>query len=129
MVTAELEAIRTAMQAALPTYLGDLRRLVDVDSGSYSKAGVDEVGAWTARRLEHLGAWGVRPANEGLGDTIVGTVERDTAGPSVLLVGHLDTVFDPGTVAQRPFTVRDGRAYGPGVGDMKAGLLSGLYAL
>ena len=47
----------------------------------------------------------------------------------MLLIGHLDTVFEPGTVAERPFAARDGRAYGPGVADMKAGLLAGLYAL
>ena len=81
------------------------------------------------RRLGELGASVVRHANVDLGDTIVGTFERDAAGPSVLLIGHLDTVFDPGTVAQRPFAIRDRRAYGPGVSDMKAGLLAGLYAL
>jgi glutamate carboxypeptidase len=45
------------------------------------------------------------------------------------MVGHMDTVFPDGTVAERPFAVRDGRAYGPGVDDMKGGLLAGLYAL
>jgi glutamate carboxypeptidase len=47
----------------------------------------------------------------------------------VLLIGHLDTVFDPGTVALRPYRQEDGVAYGPGVTDMKSGLLAGLYAL
>jgi glutamate carboxypeptidase len=41
----------------------------------------------------------------------------------------MDTVFDAGTVAERPYTERDGRALGPGVDDMKGGLLAGLYAL
>ena len=41
----------------------------------------------------------------------------------------MDTVFDPGTVAERPFRTEDGIAYGPGVTDMKSGLLAGLYAL
>jgi len=116
-------------EAALPAYLRDLRRLVDVDSGSYSKAGVDELGTWSAKRLKDLGASVVRHADADLGDTIVGTFERDDAGPSVLVIGHVDTVFDPGTVAERPFTIRGRRAYGPGISDMKAGLLAGLYAL
>jgi glutamate carboxypeptidase len=41
----------------------------------------------------------------------------------------MDTVFDPGTVAERPFRMDDGVAYGPGVTDMKSGLLAGLYAI
>lgn len=47
----------------------------------------------------------------------------------VLLVGHLDTVWPLGTLAEMPFAVRDGRATGPGVFDMKAGLVQGLHAL
>jgi glutamate carboxypeptidase len=41
----------------------------------------------------------------------------------------MDTVFDPGTAAERPFRIEDGVAYGPGVTDMKSGLLAGLYGL
>jgi glutamate carboxypeptidase len=129
VVQAELERLRAVAQAALPEFLRDLQRLVDVDSGTYSKAGVDEVGTWMAGRLEALGAAVVRHANADVGDTIVGTLEREGPGPSVLMIGHLDTVFEPGTVAQRPFEIRGGRAHGPGVADMKAGLLVGLHAL
>ena len=49
-------------------------------------------------------------------------------GPRLLLIGHMDTVFDPGTAAARPFRSRATR-HGPGVTDMKGGLLAGLYAL
>src|SRR6266568_4340514 len=41
----------------------------------------------------------------------------------VLLMGHRDTVFPKGEVARRPFTIEGSRAYGPGVADMKAGLV------
>jgi glutamate carboxypeptidase len=51
------------------------------------------------------------------------------SGPRVLLIGHMDTVFSDGTVAERPFRLEDGLARGPGVSDMKGGLLGGLYAL
>ena len=50
-------------------------------------------------------------------------------GPRVLLIGHMDTVFDPGTAAERPFRISDDTAHGPGVTDMKSGLLAGLYAI
>ena len=62
-----------------------------------------------------------------LGDLVVGRLEGD--GPRLLLIGHMDTVFDPGTAAQRPYRSEGGRAFGPGVTDMKAGLLAGLHAI
>ncbi len=56
----------------------------------------------------------------------VATFHGRADGPRILLIGHMDTVFDPGTAAERPFRIDDGIAYGPGVTDMKAGLLAGL---
>jgi glutamate carboxypeptidase len=53
----------------------------------------------------------------------------DTAQGRVLLLGHYDTVWPLGTLADRPFTVRDGRITGPGVFDMKAGLAQALVAM
>ncbi|KRT64162.1 MAG: hypothetical protein XU10_C0004G0067 [Chloroflexi bacterium CSP1-4] len=125
----ELRAMRGIVEEELPAYLEDLATLVNVDCGSYTKAGVDRVGQWTARFLERLGATVAIHSNERLGDTIVGTFRGNPRGPRALLIGHLDTVFDPGTAKERPFRVSDGRAYGPGVTDMKSGLLAGLYAI
>ncbi len=45
------------------------------------------------------------------------------------MIGHTDTVFDPGTVAERPFRIEGDRALGPGVYDMKGGLLTGFFAV
>jgi len=49
--------------------------------------------------------------------------------PRVVLIGHLDTVWPTGTLERWPFSVRGGRATGPGVFDMKAGIVQGLFAL
>jgi glutamate carboxypeptidase len=128
----ELAAIETAVRAAEPAYLADLERLVNIDCGSYTPSGVEEVATFVAGFLEAMGAEVVRHADpEGrLGPTIVGTVRGPAgAGPRLLLIGHMDTVFDPGTAAERPFRVENGTAYGPGVTDMKSGLLAGLYGL
>jgi glutamate carboxypeptidase len=125
----ELRAMRGIVEEELPAYLEDLATLVNVDCGSYTKAGVDRVGQWTARFLERLGATVTVHTNDRLGDTIVGTFLGNPRGPRALLIGHLDTVFDPGTAKERPFRISDGRAYGPGVTDMKSGLLAGLYAI
>jgi glutamate carboxypeptidase len=127
----ELEALRASITADLPAYLEDLARLVNIDCGSYTPEGVNEVGRWTARFLGELGAEiEVRPdPTERFANTVIATFHGMAGGPRVLLVGHMDTVFDPGTAAARPFRIDDGVAYGPGVTDMKSGLLAGLYAL
>lgn len=128
---AELEALRAAIGADLPAYLADLERLVNIDCGSYTPSGVDEVGRWVASFLADLGAAvESRPDPAGrLGATVVATFHGRPGAPRALLMGHLDTVFDPGTAAERPFRIDDGIAHGPGVTDMKSGLLAGLYAL
>jgi len=129
---AELDALRARIESSLPAYLDDLERLVNIDCGSYTPDGVDEVGRFVGAFFERLGARVEhRPDQTGrLGGTVVATIDGAPGpGPRVLLVGHMDTVFEPGTAAQRPFRIDDGIAYGPGVTDMKGGLLSGLYAI
>jgi glutamate carboxypeptidase len=49
--------------------------------------------------------------------------------PKVLILGHHDTVHPAGTLARLPFAVRDGKATGPGVFDMKAGIIQAIYAV
>ncbi len=127
----ELDALRASIEADLPSYLADLERLVNIDCGSYTPDGVRQVGQWTAAFLGGLGAdIDVRPDPSGrFGDTVVATFRGRADGPRALLIGHMDTVFDAGTAGDRPFRVENGIAYGPGVTDMKSGLLAGLYAI
>ena len=127
----ELAALREAVDHAYPAFLHDLERLVNTDCGSYTKAGVDTVGRWTAERLRTLGARVASHPNDlGLGETVIGDLHGgDPDGPVLLCIGHMDTVFDEGTAAERPFEVSGGIATGPGVTDMKSGLLAGLYAI
>jgi glutamate carboxypeptidase len=131
----ELRTIGSAVRAAEPAFLADLERLVNIDCGSYTPEGVDRIGAFVSTFLAQTGARVERrPDPEGrLGATVVGTWDGDQAsagGPRLLLIGHMDTVFDPGTAAARPFTIdAEGVGRGPGVTDMKAGLLAGLYAM
>ena len=129
----ELAALRAALEARLPAYLADLERLCSIDCGSYTPAGVNEVADWVEAFFRGIGASiDRRPDPTGrLGDTVIATITgREGAGPRVLLIGHMDTVFEPGTAAARPFAIDDqGVARGPGVTDMKGGLLAGLYAI
>ncbi len=129
---AELTALGAALEAALPGYLADLERLVNVDCGSYSPNGVNVVASWVEAFLGRLGARVERRADPDgrFGDTIIGTFDgADPAAPRFLLIGHTDTVFPDGVAAERPFRVENGIARGPGVSDMKGGLLTGLYAI
>jgi glutamate carboxypeptidase len=127
----ELAALEARIVAAEPAFLADLARLVNVDCGSYAREGVNEVAAWAAAFLERLGGEVTLHADPAgvLGDTVEAVFRGKTGGPRALLIGHTDTVFPDGTAAERPFRVADGIATGPGVTDMKAGLLTLLYGL
>src|SRR5512134_445296 len=104
-IARELDALGGAIAADLAAYLADLERLVSIDCGSYTPDGVNEVGRSVADVLRGLGAEiELRPDPTGrFGDTVIGTFRGTAHGARVLLIGHMDTVFDPGTVAQRPF--------------------------
>ncbi len=54
---------------------------------------------------------------------------KGTGKGRILIIGHIDTVFGPGTVAKRPFRMDAEKAYGPGVSDEKGGVVQALYAL
>ena len=128
----QLEALRAGIEGRLPAFLADLEHLCSIDCGSYSPAGVNEVATWVAAFFAGIGAHVERRADPDgrLGDTVIATLDgRPGAGPRLLLIGHMDTVFDDGTAAARPFRIVDGIARGPGVTDMKGGLLAGLYAI
>ena len=127
----DLATLRAGIERDLPAFLADLKHLVNIDCGSYVPEGVDEVGRWTGEFMESIGARvEYRPDPDGrLGSTVIGTFEGSAGGARILLIGHMDTVFEPGTPAERPFHLDGNIATGPGVTDMKAGLLAGLYAL
>ncbi|HEU5324978.1 MAG TPA: M20 family metallopeptidase [Candidatus Limnocylindria bacterium] len=129
----DLDALRRTVDARLPRFREELESLVNIDCGSWTPEGVNQVADAVADALERLGAEVERrphhPA-EGkrqLGDLVIGRLAGD--GPRLLLIGHMDTVFDPGTAAARPYRSDGRRAWGPGVTDMKAGLLAGLHAI
>ena len=105
-----------------------LEDIVNIDGGSYDKAGVDAVGVRIRKFLEEHGIACETIANENFGDALRATV----GGPSnsaIMLLGHRDTVFPKGEPTRRPFKVENGKAYGPGVADMKAGLVMNAFVL
>src|SRR5262245_59913552 len=123
-----IDPIVDFLEDHLPAYLEDLRTLVAIDSGIRFQAGVEAVNGWLETRLARLGFQVERPLQTEVGDALL--VTRSGSGRGrVLLLGHSDTVFPVGTAAGRPMTLEGNKILGPGTCDMKAGLLSGLYAL
>lgn len=130
-------------RSRLQHYLHDLAELVAIDSGSYSPDGVNAVADWVQARLTSRGFAVERirpPAAAGApsdalrtGDVLVarkaGRLAEADGGRRILLVAHMDTVFEDGTAAERPFTLDGTHAHGPGVSDDKGGLLAGLTAI
>jgi glutamate carboxypeptidase len=116
------------IQDSYQPFLQDLQALVSVDCGSLNKSGVDRVGEWVGRRCADWG-WTVRrsPQNE-YGDLWAAHLRGQGSG-RLLLLGHMDTVYPDGTAAARPMRFEGEKLLGPGVCDMKGGLLVGLYAL
>lgn len=106
-----------------------LERVVNTESGSYHKQGVDQVGELFRAFFDEAGIQTTLYRQESHGNClradIPGSGGEQT--PHVLLLGHMDTVFPEGTLAQWPYRVQDGIAYGPGVADMKAGLVMNAF--
>ncbi|MBA3586692.1 MAG: M20 family peptidase, partial [Chloroflexi bacterium] len=111
-------ALRHLIEARLPRFLAELETLVNIDCGSYTPDGVNRVADLVADALRQLDAQVERvshlPADgqQQLGDLVIGRIAGD--GPRLLLIGHMDTVFDPGTAAARPYRSSNDRATGPG---------------
>ena len=116
------------LEGRLGSYLDELAPLVNQDSGSYDKAGVDRVQDRLAARLRGLGFAVERRPQERFGDDLVAR-RRGKGNARIMLLGHADTVFPAGTTAERPMTQGEDRIFGPGTCDMKAGLLAGIYAI
>lgn len=94
-----------------------LKQVVNIESGSYDKEGVDNHAAFWCERYQSMGFEVEVIPNEKLGNNY--RIYYPSTTPEILILLHLDTVFPKGTVAERPFSIEGDRAYGPGVIDMK----------
>lgn len=114
--------------------IAELARMVNTDGGSYDKAGVDAVGAQIRAFLEGQGIAVEAVRGQVHGDCLRAFVGTDAAPAgnaprNIVLMGHRDTVFPKGEPERRPFRIDGGRAYGPGVSDMKSGLVMNMFVL
>jgi glutamate carboxypeptidase len=115
---------------ALEEYLAHLKPLVNTDCGSRTPEGVASIADRMTEHFESIG-WTVtrKTFDEALGPCLEIANKPGASHYDLMISGHMDTVFPPGTAAERPFSTDDKRAYGPGVSDMKGGILNAWYAL
>jgi len=113
-----------------------LERLVEIESPSHDKAAVDRVGAIVAEECRRLGAQVEIHPQTGTGDHIEARwgphprpLSYEERGDGILLLSHMDTVFPLGTLIKMPFYEKDGKIFGPGVLDMKGGIVIALTAI
>lgn len=134
MHTTDIEAKLTGwLEQQQPAMVKLLGEIVSIDSGSRNKPGIDAVGAAIRRFLEREGITVETLPQPKHGDCLRALVPSDgtraNSARNILLMGHRDTVFPDGEVARRPFRVENGVATGPGVADMKAGLVMNCFVL
>jgi glutamate carboxypeptidase len=120
------------IRAQAPEMLACLRRFVECESPSLEKATADRCCAVIAKEWRAAGADVERIAQKHRGDHLrmvweprEGRRERSTG--QLLVLGHYDTVYASGTLKRMPFRVKGGKAFGPGVFDMKAGIVQALF--
>lgn len=106
---------------------GDLKQIVDINSYTKNKPGVDQNGAVFCTWMELLGFETTRYQREQIGDHLLFKSALKKQAPRLLLLGHLDTVFPQGSFEQ--FSEDAEWVYGPGVCDMKGGNIVALEAL
>jgi glutamate carboxypeptidase len=129
-IAAPDEKLRTAAEAAQPALIETLRDMVMIESGSGDAEGLAKMADFTEARLKALGAKTERrKATRGTGaDIVIGTLEG-TGRKKLMLMAHMDTVYQRGILATQPYRVDGNRIYGPGIADDKGGIAVILHSL
>ena len=109
-------------------FLKTIKTFVELESPSHEdKAASDKCGKFLKKIYEELGFKIEMLHQENCGDHVYGEIGGDEK--KVLIVGHYDTVFPIGTLKTMPFRIEEGKAFGPGILDMKSGIIMAFYAI
>jgi glutamate carboxypeptidase len=118
------------MRSRRAEWLAALQQLVEFESPSRDKPSLDRLASWLSDGCRAIGGQVERISNPDGGDHLLARFFGEgSAGEPILVLGHYDTVWHSGTLARMPFRVEDGRAFGPGVFDMKASLILANFAI
>lgn len=120
--------VKEYLAAQYDNYVKDLETLTNIDSGNGDREGTESANKFVAAKMEAIGATTEFRYN----DRACHLISRlqGTGKHTILLVAHVDTVFNKGEAARRPFRVDENNfAWGPGVGDDKATVVEVIYGL
>jgi glutamate carboxypeptidase len=123
-----MEKLLQAIESKHAKMVQFLEKMVNIDSGIDSPEGVAKVARIIGDKLAEM-QFSVEYLDYPGACTHLLAKKQGTGNKEVMIIGHMDTLFPIGTVAKRPFTIKDGKAYGPGVLDMKGGITIALFAL
>ena len=141
----EFRKLLASCRSDLPYIMKLIRAAVEIESPTYSRTDIDRIARLFAREFRrHQGKvsilenvttgaailaefWGGSSTAAQQGNRV--NRAKTTSAKPILLLGHHDTVWPKGTLGRMPFRIKDGRAYGPGILDMKSGIVLGLAAI
>ena len=140
------QAVTPVMQLAAsekPKLLETLKSLVDIESGSTNRAGLDKLSTLIGERLKALGGevqyieptaadvyrMEDTPENPNAIGRMVRATFKGTGSKRILLIAHMDTVYPAGMLAQQPFRIDGNKAYGLGIADDKQGVATILHTV
>lgn len=124
------EAVRKSVGENKGRMIALLGKIVNIDSGSTNMAGVEAVCEILRQEMEDIGMDTRVIPSEGAGPVLIGERRGEAGKRPLLFIGHMDTVFEDGEAEANPFRIdEEGLAHGPGVLDMKGGLVIALFAV
>src|SRR5262245_54262417 len=110
------------LREQLPEAVDLLEQMVSIESPSFDKPLVDRFTRFAGSHFQKIGGQVDYVAAEKFGDHLRVRFSGQS-DKHILLLGHTDTVWGAGEIEHRPFSINEGRARGPGVFDMKAGIV------
>lgn len=110
--------------------IDDWRDLVNMEGSCRQPDAMHTIADWLCEKFQQAGVdCQVYRVRDEVPPVVAGVIGADRPGTPVIFTGHFDTVFDPNTFGPNPFRIEEGKAYGPGVLDMKGGIIITLYVI